>query len=96
MRCRNESTAAVKRGVSLLCWTFLLVAAWSVHAATPAWKPTQNIEIIVPAAAGGANDLTGRLVQRTLQDARLVEYSIAVVNKPGGGHTMPPSRTGAA
>src|SRR6188768_3737622 len=56
--------------------------------AQPAWKPTQNIEIIAPAAAGGANDQTARLVQRLLQDAQLVPQPMSVVNKPGGGHSI--------
>ena len=52
------------------------------------WKPSLNIEVIVPAAAGGANDQTGRLVQRLLHDSRLVPQPISVVNKPGGGHSI--------
>lgn len=56
--------------------------------AQSAWKPAQNVEIIVPAAAGGANDHTGRLVQRILQDSRLVSQTISVINKPGGGHSI--------
>jgi putative tricarboxylic transport membrane protein len=53
-----------------------------------AWKPTQNIEIIAPAAAGGANDQTARLVHRLLQEAQLVPQPMSVVNKPGGGHSI--------
>ena len=56
--------------------------------AQTAWKPAQNVEVIVPAAAGGANDQTGRLVQRLLQDSRVVTQPISVVNKPGGGHSI--------
>jgi putative tricarboxylic transport membrane protein len=67
--------------------------AWSgtfiTHAhSQSAWRPTQNVEIIVPAAAGGANDLTGRLVQRIMQDAKLVPVNVNVVNRPGGGHSI--------
>jgi len=58
------------------------------HSQSAGWKPTQNIEIIVPAAAGGANDLTGRLVQRILQDGKLVDNTVNVINKPGGGHSI--------
>lgn len=59
-----------------------------VHAQSATWSATQNVEIIVPAAAGGANDLTGRLVQRIMQDAKLVPVTVNVVNKPGGGHSI--------
>ena len=67
-----------------------LAAGFSVAAAAQSgsWRPTQNVEIVVPAAAGGANDLTGRLVQRVMQDAKLVPMPVTVVNRPGGGHSI--------
>lgn len=70
-----------------------LVAALGSHVAFEAhaqavWKPTQNVELIVPAAAGGSNDLTGRLVQRIMQENKLVPGIVNVVNKPGGGHSI--------
>lgn len=52
------------------------------------WKPAQAVEIIAPAAAGGANDQTARLVQRLLQDTQLVPQPLSVINKPGGGHSI--------
>lgn len=33
------------------------------------WKPTENIRIIVPAAAGGSTDVMGRLLAAHLQSA---------------------------
>ena len=60
----------------------------SARGQSAAWKPVQNVEIIVPAAAGGANDLTGRLVQRILTDGKLVPNTVNVVNRPGGGHSI--------
>jgi tripartite-type tricarboxylate transporter receptor subunit TctC len=47
------------------------------------WKPGRNIEIIVVSAPGSGGDVTGRFVQRILQERRLVEPSLSVVNKPG-------------
>jgi tripartite-type tricarboxylate transporter receptor subunit TctC len=47
------------------------------------WKPGRNVEIIVLSAPGSGGDVTGRFVQRILQERRLVEPSLAVVNKPG-------------
>lgn len=66
----------------------LAALAAPVHAQSGSWSPTQNVEIIVPAAAGGANDLTGRLLQRIMQDAKLVQRPVTVLNKPGGGHSI--------
>ncbi len=67
----------------------VMAAGSGLAFAQPAtWSPAQNVEIIVPAAAGGANDLTGRLVQRIMQDAKLVPVTVNVLNKPGGGHSI--------
>ncbi|MDB5927156.1 MAG: hypothetical protein JWN13_6092 [Betaproteobacteria bacterium] len=67
-----------------VCASLILEA----HGQSATWKPSQNIEIIVPAAAGGANDLTGRLVQRIMQEGKLAPTLVNVVNKPGGGHSI--------
>jgi putative tricarboxylic transport membrane protein len=52
------------------------------------WQPAKNIEIIAPAAAGSALDAVARLLQRVLQDKRLVNPSITVVDKAGGGNAV--------
>ena len=62
----------------------MAVAATATQA-QPAWKPERPVEVVVPAAAGGSIDATARLIQRTLQSARLVETPVLAVNKAGGG-----------
>lgn len=52
------------------------------------WHPSRNIEIIAPAAAGSALDSVARLLQRVLQDKHLVESSVSVVNRAGGGNAV--------
>src|SRR5690242_7329318 len=52
------------------------------------WKPTQNIEIVVPAGAGGAIDRTGRLIQNLLKEVGVTEVTSSVSNKTGGGHSI--------
>lgn len=49
------------------------------------WKPERNVEIVVGVGPGGGVDRTARSLQRILQDRRLVEVSLSVVNRPGGG-----------
>jgi len=74
----------MKRVVAIVLAGF----AAQANAQSGSWSPTQNVEIIVPAAAGGANDLTGRLLQRIMQEGKLVPRAVNVVNKPGGGHSI--------
>lgn len=57
-------------------------------AQTAGWKPEKAVEIVVPAAPGGGNDVVARTIQKILTNQRLVESSMQVVNKPGGGGSI--------
>jgi putative tricarboxylic transport membrane protein len=59
-------------------------AAAAYAQSVTAWKPSRNVEIVVPTTTGGSADRTARTLQRIFQDAKLVPTSV-VVNKPGGG-----------
>ncbi len=48
------------------------------------WKPTKNIEFIVPAGTGGGADQMARMIQGIIQKNNLAEQSVVVVNKAGG------------
>ena len=74
---RLERTLIV---LMLLCFS---AAGW-----TQGWSPQKNVEIIVGSAPGGSNDKTARSVERVLIDNKLVNTSITVVNKPGGGSSI--------
>jgi putative tricarboxylic transport membrane protein len=54
-------------------------------ATAQAWKPEKPVEIIIGTSAGGPQDRTGRMVQKILQDMKLVPTPVTVVNRPGGG-----------
>ncbi len=60
----------------------------AAHSQTGPWKPARNVEIVVGVGPGGGIDRTARLIQKILQDQRLVEVTATVVNKPGGGSTI--------
>jgi putative tricarboxylic transport membrane protein len=64
-----------------------LIMAGSAWAQAP-WRPVKPVEIILPTAAGGANDQMARLIQRCLQDHKLVTTPIVVMNKAGGNQTL--------
>jgi putative tricarboxylic transport membrane protein len=61
-------------------------AAFASHAQT--WSPQKNVEIVVGSAPGGSNDKTARTVERILTQNKLVNASLTVVNRPGGGSTI--------
>ena len=69
--------------VSALC---LLAAgqAW----AQGAWRPDKPTELIVTTSPGGSNDLVTRLMQKVLQDGKLLATPSVVVNRPGGNQTL--------
>jgi len=63
---------------------FIALAA-SAGNAIAEWKPDKPIEIVVGTGVGGGQDKSARTVQRILQERRLVDVPVTVVNKPGGG-----------
>ena len=64
----------------------LMIAA-SVINAQP-WRPDKAVEIIVPTAAGGSNDVIARVVQKIVQADKLAAVPVNVVNRTGGNHTI--------
>ena len=70
----------------LVCATVALAAANAF--AQSAWRPEKAVEIVTPSAAGGSNDKVARVVQKSIQDSRLVPVPITVVNRPGGNQTL--------
>ena len=76
--------ARVTRIVSVV--SVLLFAA--TQAGAQGWKPERNVELIVPASAGGSLDTTGRTVQRLWDELKLLPVSSTVVNRAGGGHAV--------
>lgn len=64
-----------------------LFAATSAAAQVP-WRPEKQVEIILPTAPGGGNDTVARLMQKALQDQKLLTTPILVLNKPGGNQTV--------
>ena len=49
------------------------------------WKPAKTVEIVVALAAGSFQDHTARLLQKIMQEQKLVPANVSVVNRPGGG-----------
>ena len=60
-------------------------AVMAAHAQPSGWRPERPVEIVIPSASGSSLDAAARTIQRVLTENRLVEGTIIVVNKPGGG-----------
>ena len=67
---------------------FALLELTPALSQTTSWIPTKPIELLVGVSPGGGIDRTARTLQKIMQDRRLVETAVAVVNKPGGGSTI--------
>ena len=52
------------------------------------WRPEKQVEIILPTAPGGGNDVVARLMAKMLQEQKLVTTPILVMNKPGGNQAI--------
>ena len=63
----------------------IATAAHVAFSAAADWKPSSQVEIVVPNSPGGGNDAVARLLQKIWQDRRLVLPAVIVVNKPAGG-----------
>lgn len=75
----------MKETLLSLC-AVLATAGSGVHA--QAWSPQRNVEIVVSSAPGGSNDKTARQVERILSGHRLINATITVNNRPGGGGSI--------
>jgi putative tricarboxylic transport membrane protein len=58
--------------------------AFSTAPAAADWKPTRNIEFIVPAGIGGGAGQMAQLIQGIIQKHHLLPVSMVVISKKGG------------
>ena len=73
------------RTIITLAQAALCAAIITTPAAAQNWQPEKNVEIVINTGPGSGQDVTGRFMQKLLQDLKLVPTSSTVVNKPGGG-----------
>ena len=63
----------------------LVLLAVPLAASAQGWKPTKDVEFVVPFGLGGGADLMARVIHKVIADEKMVPVPIAIVNKPGGG-----------
>jgi putative tricarboxylic transport membrane protein len=56
--------------------------------AQSAWRPDKPVEIVLPTAAGGINDVAARVMQKFMQDEKIVSTPVLVINKAGGNQVL--------
>ena len=70
---------------AILRATWYGVVAFSMPAQAQTWKPTRNVELVVPFAPGAGVDVVARTLQAIWTAKHLIEPSSIIVNKGGGG-----------
>ena len=63
-------------------FTLLLACCLSTFAAAQAW-PNKPIKVVVPFGPGGSSDLMARLLQKTIENDKLLKQPMAIVNVKG-------------
>ena len=76
----RRSTIASSIGAAILGGALAL----SASPASAAWKPTRNIEFIVPAGIGGGAGQMAQLIQGIITKHKLIPVSMVVISKKGG------------
>ena len=71
-----------------VCILVVLALILPGAARAQAWSPQKNVEIIVPVVPGGTNDKLARAIERTLVGGKLVNTSVTVVHRAGGGNQI--------
>lgn len=77
-----------KLAVVIAIASSVVIGAAPAASQTAPWTPTKPVELVVGVSPGGGIDRTARLLQKIMQERRLVETPVNVVNKPGGGGTI--------
>lgn len=64
--------------------TLALGGAVTVSHAQQTWQPERNVEVVIPSSSGSSLDAGARMVQKVMQEARIVAVPVLVQNKSGG------------
>jgi hypothetical protein len=84
---RKGQGGFTKRTVNSLAIAAIVFAgllAFGVRPAEAEWKPTRNVEIIVPAGIGGGAGQMAQLIPGIVQKHHLLPVSMVVISKKGG------------
>lgn len=85
MKTKQKWAVALLSGVMALTLTACSNQANSGETGAKSSYPEKPIIMVAPSGAGGGWDKTARSVAKVLAETKLVEQSMTVENKPGGG-----------
>ena len=57
-------------------------------AAAQSWRPDKPVELVIPTAPGANNDRMIRIIQKIMQEQKLVTSPVLALNKPGGNQHL--------
>ncbi|WP_323740554.1 3-hydroxyacyl-CoA dehydrogenase family protein [Pseudomonas aeruginosa] len=75
---------AYARSVPSFLAACALLCCTALPALAAAWKPEENLEIVVAGGPGGGTDQLARLVQSAISQNKLLDVNTVVLNKGGG------------
>jgi len=76
----------MKMRSSLISVLALFVLSVTIHAhAQSGWSPERNVEIVVGSSPGTGTDRVARLMEQIWREKKMLDVSVSVVNKSGGG-----------
>ena len=66
------------------------VAGIVFSGAAPAqsWKPTRNVELVIPTSPGGSNDIAGRTIHKVWTETKVLPVTSSIVNRSGAEHVI--------
>ncbi|HEJ5723405.1 TPA: tripartite tricarboxylate transporter substrate binding protein [Pseudomonas aeruginosa] len=81
---RSSMRTAYARSVPSFLAACALLCCTALPALAAAWKPEENLEIVVAGGPGGGTDQLARLVQSAISQNKLLDVNTVVLNKGGG------------
>lgn len=85
MKIRRIAFAACSVVIGISAISALLPANAQAQSA---WRPTKTVEIILSTGAGGIADQNARVINKILQDDKLLPVPAVVINKAGGNQIL--------
>ena len=69
-----------------ICAIALTMACIGVYGArAQSWKPSRNVDLVAASAAGGGSDNLARLIQKIIQEQKIIDVPLTIINKPASG-----------